>query len=54
MQAQSNGDITDFGWVQRKILEGMTREGANPDHLAMLGERIAAIEGLLEGFRSRR
>jgi hypothetical protein len=54
MQEQSNGDIGDFGWVQRKILEGMTREGANPDHLAMLGEKIAAIETHLEAFRAMR
>jgi hypothetical protein len=53
MQAQSNWDI-DFGWVQRKILEGLTRDGANPDHLAMLGEKIAAIEAHLQAFRAKR
>jgi hypothetical protein len=54
MQGQSNGDVSDFGWVQRKILEGMTREGANPDHISALGEKIAAIEAHLQAFRATR
>jgi hypothetical protein len=54
MQAQSNGDIGDFGWVQRKILEGLTREGANPDHISALGEKIAAIETHLQTFQTKR
>jgi hypothetical protein len=54
MEAQRNGDVGDFGWVQRKILEGLTREGANPDHLAVLGEKIAAIETHLQAFGAKR
>jgi hypothetical protein len=54
MQEQNNGDVGDFGWVQRKILEGLTRDGANPDHLAVLGEKIAAIELHLQTFRTKR
>src|SRR5687768_15851641 len=42
MQEQSNGDI-DFGWVQRKILEGLAREGFNEDFLESLRTKIAAV-----------
>jgi hypothetical protein len=54
MQGQSNGDVGDFGWVQRAILDGLIRSGANPDHVEGLRQKVAAVEGLLEGFRSKR
>jgi hypothetical protein len=51
---EGNGNASDFAWIQHQILQALLRDGANPDHIEGLSQKVAAVEGLLAGFRAKR